>query len=125
MVGLALTTTAGVPADLLLRHGYHVLPLGDVLDADAGLSVDREIIREAIRRWAADRIPGGRRGRPGFDAEIEQLFRERRAAGAAINSTSDEARAIQSAWRASLAHAPPGLSTIRKCVARLLKNAQN
>ena len=31
MVGLALTTTAGVPADLLLRHGYHVLPLGDVL----------------------------------------------------------------------------------------------
>jgi hypothetical protein len=32
MVGLALTTTAGVPADLLLRHGYHVLPLGDVLE---------------------------------------------------------------------------------------------
>ena len=124
-VGIALTTTSGVPADLLLCHGYHVLPLGDVLDADAGLSVDREAIREAIRRLAADRSPGSRRGRPSLDVEIEQLFRERRAAGAVIKSVSDEARAISSAWRASRAHAPPAPSTIRNYVAKLLRIAEN
>ena len=123
-VGLALTTTAGVSADLLIPHGYHMLPLGDVLDADAGLSVDREAIREAIRRLAANRSPGGRRGQPSFDAEIEQLFRERRAAGAVIKSVSDEARAISSAWQASRAHKPPAHSTIRNYVANLLRVAE-
>jgi hypothetical protein len=99
--------------------------LSDVLDAGAGLSVDREAVREAIRRrLAANQRPGGRRGQPSFDVGIDQLFRERRGAGVAFKNGSDEARSISIAWRASRADKPPALSTIRNRVAYLLKIAE-
>jgi hypothetical protein len=123
-VGIALTTTAGVPADLLLRYGYHVLPLGDVLDAEAGLSVDRDSIREAIRRLSDNRSSARRRGRPSGGAEIEQLYRERRDADVLLKNASDEARAIATAWRASRVQKPPAHSTIRNCVAKLMRIAE-
>ena len=119
-VGLALTTTDRVPRDLLLRHGYQVLPLRDVLADGADLYLDCEAVREAIRRRvAANQRPGGRRGQPSFDAEIEQLYRQRRTDGAVFKNVSDEARSILIEWSASSAAKPPAHSTIRNCVTLL------
>jgi hypothetical protein len=92
---------------------------------ETGLSVDREAVQEAIRRRvAADQKPGGRRGQPSFDAEIDQLYRERRAAGAAFKNVSDEARSISITWRGHRARKAPALSTIRNRVAYLLRIAE-
>ena len=123
--GIVITTSGHVARQVQLPGGYEFLPLPEIVRAvPDGLALDSQRLGFWLRGIPPVTEKGAptRTGRPSPEATISKIFNLRRGRRLRVESDSAEAKAILAEWNQ---HTPdrnlPGLSTVRRHVARLKK----
>jgi hypothetical protein len=123
--GLVITTSRHVARQVQLPGGYEILPLAEVVRTGPdGLALDRQRLGFWLRGIEPVTAKGAptRAGRPSPEATIEKIFKLRRGRRLRLESDSAEAKAILVEWNQYAPDRnPPGLSTLRRHMARLRK----
>jgi hypothetical protein len=122
-LGVVVTFSPDVARWVRLPHGYTFLDLREIgRAAEDRLILDSAKLGSWVKAIRSGAVRGvqSRSGRPSDEAQINQLYSERRARGLPIVNISAEARAIWAEFQTRFPDRdPPHLSTVRKHVSRV------
>jgi hypothetical protein len=123
--GVVITTSLHVVRQVPLPGGYELLPFPEIVrTGQDGLVLDIMRLGSWIQGMNSTTAKGAptRSGRPSPKARISQIYEVRRGRALQVESGLAEAKAILAEWpRYAPDQKSPGLSTVRRHVARLPK----